>query len=178
MNGIGTVAGAPVTNIEVTGQVVNDFAVPRRAKRGRDLALRTGDQQRRDDEGDHHERHRDQPPGRGRRVGPRAGDVSHRKPPFGERPAGPLPHSGGLGEDVFEEVRRGSRRQVVEDARERSFEAFGGGHATCPPGIGDGDGGSVSTAARISPRARWRRDLTVPVGMPSVAATSVNGIPR
>jgi hypothetical protein len=31
--------------------------------------------------------------------------------------------------------------------------------------------------ARISPRARWSLDLTVPIGMPSVAATSLSGIP-
>ena len=59
-----------------------------------------------------------------------------------------------------------------------ALEARRGGHATCPPVIGVGDGGSVSTATRISPRARWSRDLTVPIGMPSVAATSVSGIPR
>src|SRR4029078_12246194 len=84
----------------------------------------------------------------------------------------------GPSEDVIEVFGGGSGRQLVEDRREGALEARRGGHATCPPVFGAGGGGAASPATRISPRARWRRDLTVPIGMPSVDATSVNGIPR
>ena len=84
----------------------------------------------------------------------RGGDVSHREPPFGERPAGPLPPPAGPSRRRHRGIRGRSRRQVVEDRRQRAFEARLAGHATCPPGTGDGRAGR----SRPRPASRPGRD--------------------
>src|SRR5204862_5862165 len=149
-----------------------------RPERRRDasLAADVDDQCRREQERDESE-DAELPPGQPCH-GCSAGRDIHREPPSWERPGGPLPPPAGPPEDVVDVVGIGGPRQVAEDGRKVALVAHRRGHATCPPCAGDGSSGPVSTAMRISPSARWSRDLTVPIGMPRVAATSVSGIPK
>ena len=71
-------------------------------------------------------------------------------------------------------------KEIAESALDAAaFDPVEGGHAYCPPATGETrDSESASIAARISASERWCRDLAVPIGIASAAATSGNGIPR
>ena len=107
----------------------------------------------------------------GRRVG-------HRKPPLEGRQGPWLAHARRGGQDVVDVVGIWHPSEVVEDRREQQVGAPFDRHAACPTLVAGAGDGSGPIARRISPRARWSLDLTVPIGMPSVDATSLNGIPR
>ena len=173
-------SGDGVCRVDVAILGVRDQPVPGQAERRRQLRLVGADvrERGRDDEADDEESQPDRPPGQAWCGHGTGGDVSHGEPPLGVRPCSPLPLPAGLAEDVVDVIGDGTRGEVGQDAGKLALEARGGRHATCPPGTGDGMTGSISTSARISPRARCSRDLTVPTGMPRVVATSVNGSPR
>src|SRR5262245_40983526 len=101
--------------------------------------------------------------------------MEHRNPPSWVGPGRPLPSSGGLPEDVDQVVGRTRRSQVGEGLRESTFERIDRrGHAYCPSGTGVA--ASIASSATMTARStesdRWRRDLAVPRGIPTISATS------
>src|SRR5436190_1700909 len=71
-------------------------------------------------------------------------------------------------EDRFEVIRNAMLGILTEPGAEVPLEIVAGGHDTGPSAIPVPTRASASSAARISPRARWRRDFAVPIGIPSV----------
>ena len=108
-----------------------------------------------------------------------SGDLEHGEPPLDEDPGRPLARASGQPEEVVEVVGHARLRELVEEHGQPPVDPVVGHHANCPPGSGDvSDVSSTPIVRRIARIDRWRRDLAVPNGMPSVRATSGNGIPR
>ena len=130
---------------------------------------------RQDDQGD-----QGQPDERagGRDPAPHVSRGVHGKPPFGARPPRPLARRRGLHQDLAEVVGHAMPGLLVEPAREVLSERVVGGHAGRPSTVPGRSRESASSAARISPRARCRRDFAVPRGIPRVAATVGSGRSR
>ena len=118
---------------------------------------------------------------RGRECGT-AGDVSHGKPPFGERPRGTLGSGRGALDGGLEVVRGAGVRELIEEPGEEAVGSGGSihGHATGPPSAAAPADvtSSIDIEERIAPSDRWRRDFAVPTGMPSMAATRGSGRSR
>ena len=102
----------------------------------------------------------------------------HGEPPFGRRPPRPLAPMRRDRKDAFEVVGIGAHREVVEHVRQVAFGERTRAHADVLARSGSPAASSGSSmATRMSRRARWRRDLTVPTGIRRVAATSGSGSP-
>ena len=115
--------------------------------------------------------------------GPRDALASHRdvhgKPPFEEGPRGPLSRATGLRDDVREVIRPSLATDLVEGGaqpigREGARRRVRVAHANRSVAAEVTKSSSSATVIRIAARARFRRDLAVPTGMPSAAAVSGN----
>src|SRR4051794_1302569 len=127
---------------------VGDEPVTGRAERRGGVSLAARDEHRgdrdRDDEEGGNEQTADRDPWSQREP---AGDGRHWKPPFEEGPAGSLPRTADLPEDVVEVDGRSRRCELVEERRQRALVTFGRAHANCPPGMGSSGASSASASS-------------------------------
>ena len=136
------------------------------------------DRQHHGQEGRQDGKHDKLPPRRAGRRDPRRCEL-HGKPPFEGGPGGPLPRGCGPPEDVRQVVGRVWRRKVCQRRGQMPLEGIDRGHAGRPSGTACLSAtASPSMVARSTPIERCSRDLAVPSGMPTAAATSGSGIPR
>ena len=120
----------------------------------------------------------DGPPRDPRRRRRARGDRGHGDPPFGDPPGRATPRASGPREDLAEQrLGLAHRRVCRQPGGQEAVEIVARGHAD-RLSFRIGARVSASSAARIAWVARWRRERTVPGGMPSASAASSRERPR
>ena len=104
---------------------------------------------------------------------------AHWEPPFEEGPARALPEAGGPRQHVVCVIGQARSGELGDELGKPWLDSIEARHANCPRGSSAVFGvASASNVSRIAASERCSRDLAVPTGIPSTAATSGSGSPR
>ena len=164
---------------DVAASLVDDLAVGGQTERWRHaLDARTDGDDRDPDQGDEDDTDEERLAERRTSEEARLCGQIHGEPPFEARPCRALAFVAGPAEDGIEVLRHPVLGIRVEPLGDVAVEAVARVHAGRPSRMSGPGRASASSAARICFRPRYRRDLVVPRGIPSVAATSGNGRSR
>ena len=167
----------PAQEIAVHG--VHDQAVAGEPERRGHATLRANPGEGRRNHDEEERGHDDSAPRDARDVDRSLCKDAHWEPPFEEGPARALPEAGGPRQHVVCVIGQARSGELGDELGKPWLDSIEARHANCPRESSAVSGvASASNVSRIAASDRCRRDLAVPTGIPSTAATSGSGSPR